>query len=209
MTGKNSSHDPFRQIANAWFGDPAIGPRLKSAVAEISKYAQDSKKFGAPAERKKKLGQAGAAAIKLLRHLGDIDPTTRRLLFGGGEIPAHPEATHTGLQAAGPALNADAVSKLVEFEGLLTEMAANASKLVAATPPQRAGAHELPDAVQFGVECLGSFWRKYRDDAPTSGQNRDSFGNFVEAVLCADPVNASSANIRTALRYFFEKHDHE
>lgn len=205
MAGKNPSHEPFGQITKEWFGDPAIGIRLKSAVIEISKSAHDSKKFGTPADRKKKLWQAGAAAIRLLTHLGNIDPTTRRLLFSGDGITAHPEGTRTNLQAAGPALNADALSKLITFETLLKEMAANAGKLVTSTPRQQAGAHELPDAIQFGVECLASFWEKYRDDAPTSGQNRNGFGNFTEAVLCAKPVNASAANVRTALRYYFQK----
>jgi hypothetical protein len=205
MTDINSSHDRFGTIADKWFGDRAIGQRLDSVVTEISKYARDSKKLGAPAERKKKIGQAGAAAIKLLRHLDNIDATTRRLLFGGGEIPTHPEGTRTSLQAAGPALNADALSKLIEFEALLKEMATNAGKLVTSTPPQRAGAHELPDAIRWGVECLIAFWKRYRDDTPTSGQNSNSFGNFVEAVLCAEPVDASRANVRTALRYYFQE----
>lgn len=203
MMDTNSSHDKFGQIAKDWFGDPAIGLQLKSVVAEIAKYAHDSNQYGSPAQRKRKLGQAAAAAVKLINHLKDLDPTTRHALFGGGKIREHGDISQTGLQAPDSVLNADALSKLSAFEALLPEMAANAGNLVRSTSPQRAGPHELSDAVQFGVECLASFWRKYRDAVPTSGQNSDSFGNFAEAVLCATPVNASASNVRTALRYFF------
>lgn len=205
MTVSSPSHDKSEQIAIKWFGSAAIGLPLKSVVNEIAKYAHDLRQYGTPAQRKRKLKITATWAAKLKAHLAQVDPTTRRLLFAGDAIATHTEGTRTSLQAGGPALNADALSKLIDFEALLTEMAAKASNLVAQVQSQSAGAPELPDAVYWGVECLASFWRKYRDEAPTSGQNTDSFGNFAEEVLCAEPVNASTSNVQTALRYYFSK----
>lgn len=193
----------YLALAEQWFGSAAAADKLRSAIFEVARQAHDSAEYGSPAQRKSKLASTARAAAKLKQKLAELDATTRVRLFGGRRFS---DATDDKLTTMGPAAaaeNASSVEDLVAFEVLLSQMVESAKGLAKHTPRQTAGAMPLPDAITFGIECLASFWRKYRPDVPTSGQNHNSFGYLAETILCAEPVRATRAQVRTALRYHF------
>jgi hypothetical protein len=202
-SGQHTEID-YEAVAEKWFGQREPADKLRSVIQDMARLAHDSANYGTPSQRKTKLRSAASWATKLKTLLSEMDPTTRVQLFGAGEVGSSAGESELVFKVR-PAQNADALPKLREFETLLDEMAARAGRFAQLIGPQTAGARNLPDAIAFGVACLASFWRKYRDEDPTSGQNYTSFGYLAELVFCPPPVSAKPSQVQTALRYYFKK----
>jgi hypothetical protein len=207
----------YEAVAEEWFGQRELAGALKSVIREAARQAHDSEQHGTPSQRRAKLQRTAAAAAKLKVLLSGLDFSTRTRIFGAGEIklsektdivaeetdPSAP--TNVLVLSPQAAQNGEALYKLSGFGALLDEFVVRAQRLAHEVDQQSAGAPNLPDAISFGVECLISFWLRYRSEPPTSGKNNNSFGYLAELLLCAPPMSAEPRQVGTALRYYFKK----
>jgi hypothetical protein len=204
----------MQSVVVRYLGDATMLRPIESWLSVATQRAAGTASYGRPATRRAALKRAASRARGLQETFGKLVIEDQLRAFGPlrieapGSTTAGPGPSDNGVAIAPPQIGLAPIL-MGELASFLTTLAAVEERfilLAAAEPPGQPGAPPIEDSLILLVEQLAAIWTLRRGSPPDlASRKTDGFASFIEDIIAAGGQPFQPAQVRTAVRRFFER----